>query len=114
MLSIGAVFSIFGGFVYWFPIMTGVTLHERWSKAQFLIIFTAVNITFFPQHFLGLAGMPRRYSDYPDAYYKWNQVSSFGSLLSIFAVLMFIFLLWERLQSQRGVLFSRAPGLSRE
>jgi len=114
VLSMGAVFSIFGGFVYWFPLITGVTLHDRWAKAQFLLIFRAVNITFFPQHFLGLAGIPRRYSDYPDTFYKWNQVSSFGSLFSVFAVLMFIFLIWEALQRQRRVLFSRAPSLSRE
>ena len=114
VLSMGAVFAIFGGFVYWFPIITGVTLHERWAKAQFFLMFGAVNITFFPQHFLGLAGIPRRYSDYPDVFYKWNQVSSFGSLFSVFAVLIFIFLLWEALQTQRSVLFSRAPSLSRE
>nr|YP_010834654.1 cytochrome c oxidase subunit I [Coryphella verrucosa]WFQ82022.1 cytochrome c oxidase subunit I [Coryphella verrucosa] len=114
VLSMGAVFGIFAGFVYWFPMMTGVTLHDRWAKAHFVVMFSAVNITFFPQHFLGLAGMPRRYSDYPDAYYKWNQVSSFGSLFSIFAVMMFIFLIWEALQTQRSVLFSRAPSLSRE
>jgi len=114
VLSIGAVFAIFGGFVYWFPIIRGLTIHEGWAKAHFFVIFRAVNLTFFPQHFLGLAGMPRRYSDYPDSYYKWNQVSSFGSLFSIFAVLIFIFMVWEALQTQRRALFSRAPSLSRE
>lgn len=114
VLSIGAVFAIFGGFIYWFPFIRGLTFHDRWAKSQFLVIFIAVNLTFFPQHFLGLAGMPRRYSDYPDAYFKWNQVSSFGSLLSIFAVLIFVFILWEALTSQRGVLFTTAPALSRE
>jgi len=114
VLSMGAVFAIFAGFVYWFPVIRGVSLKERWAKAHFLIIFLAVNITFFPQHFLGLAGIPRRYSDYPDAYFKWNQVSRYGSLLSIVAVLMFIFLLWEALIAQRTVLFGLAPSVSRE
>nr|YP_010032933.1 cytochrome c oxidase subunit I [Protaeolidiella atra]QOW38667.1 cytochrome c oxidase subunit 1 [Protaeolidiella atra] len=114
VLSMGAVFAIFGGFVYWFPMITGFSLHDRWAKAHFFVMFLAVNITFFPQHFLGLAGMPRRYSDYPDSYYKWNQVSSFGSLFSIFGVMMFVFLIWEALQAQRSVLFSKAPSMSRE
>jgi heme/copper-type cytochrome/quinol oxidase subunit 1 len=73
-----------------------------------------VNLTFFPQHFLGLAGIPRRYVDYPDTYYKWNQISSFGSLFRIIAVLMFIFLVWEALTSQRSYLFSESSHRSRE
>nr|YP_002727975.1 cytochrome c oxidase subunit I [Pyramidella dolabrata]AAR21558.2 cytochrome c oxidase subunit I [Pyramidella dolabrata] len=114
VLSMGAVFSIFAGMIYWFPVMTGLTLSETLAKAHFMVMFLAVNLTFFPQHFLGLAGMPRRYVDYPDSYYKWNQISSFGSLMSVFGVLMFIFIVWEAFVVQRKSVFPVTPSMSRE
>ncbi len=91
VLSLGAVFAIFGGWYYWFPKITGYMYNETIAKLHFWITFIGVNVLFFPQHFLGLAGMPRRYIDYPAAYEAWNTISTYGSLISSVGVLVFLF-----------------------
>ena len=107
VLSIGAVFAILAGIIFWFPLFTGLILNDKWLKIHFFIIFVGVNLTFFPQHYLGLRGIPRRYSDYPDIYLGWNVVSSLGSIISLVSIIFFIFILWESLVSKRLVIYSK-------
>ena len=95
VLSMGAVFSIFGGFYYWLPKMCGRCYPEALGKLHFWLMFVGVNLTFFPQHFLGLAGMPRRIPDYPDAFASWNQISSLGAYLSAVGVLVFLWVCYR-------------------
>ncbi len=104
VLSIGAIFAIFAGTVYWYPLFTGLTINQNWLKIHFLLIFIGVNLTFFPQHFIGLIGIPRRYSDYPFLFEIWNKVSRFGSIISLLATIFFVFILWESLAAQRLVI----------
>nr|AHV78099.1 cytochrome c oxidase subunit I [Alatina alata] len=100
VLSMGAVFAIFGGFYFWFGKIVGYCYNELYGRIHFWLMFVGVNLTFFPQHFLGLAGMPRRYSDFPDAFAGWNLVSSLGSSLSIIAVLWFVFIIYDAIRAE--------------
>jgi cytochrome c oxidase subunit 1 len=100
-MSLGAVFSIFAGFYYWFPKMTGYMYDERFAKLHFWLLFIGINLTFFPQHFLGLAGMPRRYVDYPDAYWQWNFVSSIGAYVAGVATLVFLYTVYDAFARKR-------------
>ena len=90
-MSIGALFTLFCGWYYWFPKITGYMHSEALAKLHFWLSFIGVNMTFFPQHFVGLAGMPRRYSDYPDAFAGWNYVSSMGSYLTALGLVVFFY-----------------------
>jgi cytochrome c oxidase subunit 1 len=101
VLSLGAVYGIFCGFTYWFGKMSGRELPEWGAKLHFWATFVGVNLTFFPQHFLGLAGMPRRIPDYPDAFAGWNLVSSVGAYISFAATLFFVVLVIYALASGR-------------
>ena len=94
VLSMGAVFALFAGFYFWTPKIVGLTYNELLGKIHFWLLFVGVNMTFFPQHFLGLAGMPRRIPDYPDAFAGWNAVSSFGSLISVVATVLFGYIIY--------------------
>ena len=101
VLSLGAIFALFAGFYYWFPKMTGCEYNEKLGQIHFWVTFVGVNLTFFPMHFLGLAGMPRRYVDYPDAFAGWNMVASFGSLISVVGVVIFFIVIIEAFNSRR-------------
>ncbi|HEY7764129.1 MAG TPA: cytochrome c oxidase subunit I [Aestuariivirgaceae bacterium] len=101
VLSLGAVFAIFGGWYYWFPKMYGYNYNEAIGKLHFWLTFIGVNLVFFPQHFLGLAGMPRRYVDYPDAFAGWNWISSAGAYVSLLGLVVFLYGLYEAFARKR-------------
>ena len=112
VLSMGAVFALFSAWYFWVPKILGLTYNIILGKVHFWILFIGVNVTFFPQHFLGLQGMPRRISDYPDAFAGWNLVSSFGSLISVVATFLFLYIVYIQLVEGRPT--SRYPWLNSE
>jgi len=95
VLSMGALFAMFAAFYYWFPKMTGLMYNFNLAKVHFIVTFIGVNLTFFPMHFTGLAGMPRRIPDYPDAYTAWNQISSLGAYITLFGTVVFFYLIYS-------------------
>jgi cytochrome c oxidase subunit 1 len=97
VLSMGAVFALFSGWYFWVPKILGLNYNMMLSKVQFWVLFIGVNLTFFPQHFLGLQGMPRRVSDYPDAFAGWNLISSFGSIISVAAAILFLYIVYAQM-----------------
>jgi len=107
VLSMGAVFAIFGGFYYWIGKITGLQYPETLGQIHFWITFVGVNLTFFPMHFLGIAGMPRRIPDYPDAYDGWNAIASFGSQLSVVGAILFFYIVYSTLTSGERITNNR-------
>ena len=101
VLSLGAVFSIFAAWYYWYPKMFGYMYNETLAAAHFWVMFIGVNLIFFPQHFLGLAGMPRRYIDYPDAFGFFNRISSIGYYITFVAMAIFFYATWEAFKRKR-------------
>jgi len=94
VMAIAAIFAMFGGWFYWISKMSGRQYPETLAQIQFWVFFIGVNVLFFPQHFSGLAGMPRRIPDYPDAYWGWNFVSSIGALITMVGTFMFLYIMW--------------------
>lgn len=114
VLSIGAVFAIIAGITHWFPVMYNIPINPYLLKGQFWVIFLGVNLTFFPQHFLGLNGMPRRYCDYPDGFTYWNTISSLGSFITVISIVIFIFIMWEGMRRGRVINYYSSNLISSE
>nr|URW98561.1 cytochrome c oxidase subunit 1 [Proechinophthirus fluctus] len=104
VLSMGVFFSLMASLIHWYPVVIGLTLNQSLLKTHFWVSLIGVNMTFFPQHFLGLSGMPRRYAAYPTMYYCWNSISTIGSLITVTSLLLFVAILLESMISQRTVI----------
>jgi len=114
VLRMGAVFAIIRRLIHWMPIIFNVGISPLKLKTQFFMIFIGVNITFFPQHFLGLNGMPRRYSEYPEAFSSWNIVSSIGSYVSTAGIIYIIIIIWEGISVNRATVQNESLNLRNE
>lgn len=101
VLAMGATFGVIIGYYLWSPLITGLLYNREYALIHFFLFSIGTNLTFFPMHFLGLAGLPRRYSDYPDMYYTWNTLASFGSIISFISLLLFLYLIYDQFVSYR-------------
>jgi heme/copper-type cytochrome/quinol oxidase subunit 1 len=101
VLSMGAVFAVFCGFYYWIGKMSGYQYPESLGQCHFWLTFIGVNLTFFPMHFLGISGMPRRIPDYPEMYQAWNTVASFGAFFSFISLLFFFYVVYRTFKDKR-------------
>jgi len=110
VLSMGAVFALYSAWYFWIPKILGLDYNKMLGKVHFWILFIGVNVTFFPQHFLGLQGMPRRISDYPDAFAGWNIISSYGSIISVVATGLFLYIVFKQLVEGKAT--TRYPWLT--
>nr|AQX35926.1 cytochrome c oxidase subunit 1 [Saccharomyces paradoxus]AQX36128.1 cytochrome c oxidase subunit 1 [Saccharomyces paradoxus]AQX36156.1 cytochrome c oxidase subunit 1 [Saccharomyces paradoxus] len=116
VLSMGAIFSLFAGYYYWSPQILGLNYNEKLAQIQFWLIFIGANVIFFPMHFLGINGMPRRIPDYPDAFAGWNYVASIGSFIATLSLFLFIYILYDQLVNglnnkvnNKSVIYTKAP-----
>nr|AKL82805.1 cytochrome c oxidase subunit 1 [Saccharomyces paradoxus] len=116
VLSMGAIFSLFAGYYYWSPQILGLNYNEKLAQIQFWLIFIGANVIFFPMHFLGINGMPRRIPDYPDAFAGWNYVASIGSFIATLSLFLFIYILYDQLVNglnnkvnNKSVIYAKAP-----
>jgi heme/copper-type cytochrome/quinol oxidase subunit 1 len=103
VLSMGAVFAIFAGWYYWISKIVGTTYSETLGRIHFWSTFVGVNVCFFPMHFLGLNGMPRRIPDYPDAFNDWNNIASFGSIITMVSTTFFAYVIFQTFTSNTRV-----------
>ena len=116
VLSMGAIFSLFAGYYYWSPQILGLYYNEKLAQIQFWLIFVGANVIFLPMHFLGVNGMPRRIPDYPDAFAGWNYVASIGSIIAVFSLFLFIYILYDQLVNglenkvnNKSVIYNKGP-----
>jgi cytochrome c oxidase subunit 1 len=106
VLSMGAVFGIFAGFYYWFEKIFPFTYDRNLGRIHFWLTFVGVNLTFFPMHFLGLHGMPRRIPDYPDIYANWNMICTYGSYVTFVGLMVFLYMFYNAFSGIRYVIVS--------